>query len=321
MEIPLGEVVDSQYAFPILGVILCALLVFAFGFKSPSQPPSFDDTDSDKKVSSKKRRQVKDSQKTKSQSAAKSQLNGHCPTPLPKAVPAVQAKLKKDKVAVAAKPKNTQTKPLEVKKGLQEKNSTTRAKMESDKVLDQNAGTTIMQQEDNDGDWVQLLSKKEKKIRRKGEGKDSSGDGSESPKAIPSKHKEQQQHEEANKKAGPQPTQETTDPEEHPKDQRNKRKDKTLPAPPEPIKSTKKEKREEESRVVKPKVKLEKRCAAEEASTEAGSSTALAKEDPSASQKADDLATPGNSNVAFDELGDAWQESKPQKKKKKARKD
>lgn len=91
--------------------------------------------------------------------------------------------------------------------------------------------------------------------------------------------------------------------QEHPKDQRNKRKDKTLPAPPEPIKSTKKEKREEESRVVKPKVKLEKRCAAEEASTEAGSSTALAKEDPSASQKADDLATPGNSNVAFDELG------------------
>lgn len=36
------ELVDTQFAIPIAGVIICALLVFAFGFKSTVQPPSFD---------------------------------------------------------------------------------------------------------------------------------------------------------------------------------------------------------------------------------------------------------------------------------------
>lgn len=61
MDLPLGTVVSPHYAFPIVGVILCALLVFAFGFKSPSQPPSFGsiDDESDKK----KKRKAKESQK------------------------------------------------------------------------------------------------------------------------------------------------------------------------------------------------------------------------------------------------------------------
>ncbi len=38
----LAEVVNPQIAFPVVGVVICAVLVFAFGFKSPVQPPSFD---------------------------------------------------------------------------------------------------------------------------------------------------------------------------------------------------------------------------------------------------------------------------------------
>lgn len=34
------DVINPQFAFPVVGVLLCALLVFAFGFKTPAQPPS-----------------------------------------------------------------------------------------------------------------------------------------------------------------------------------------------------------------------------------------------------------------------------------------
>ena len=34
--------VNPHFAFPVVGVVICAVLVFAFGFKSPVQPPSFD---------------------------------------------------------------------------------------------------------------------------------------------------------------------------------------------------------------------------------------------------------------------------------------
>ena len=38
----LAEVVSPHFAVPVVGVVLCAVLVFAFGFKSSVQPPSFD---------------------------------------------------------------------------------------------------------------------------------------------------------------------------------------------------------------------------------------------------------------------------------------
>lgn len=49
------EVVSPSVAVPVLCVLVCAFLVFAFGFKSPAQPPSFDVFDDDgKKKRSKK---------------------------------------------------------------------------------------------------------------------------------------------------------------------------------------------------------------------------------------------------------------------------
>ena len=37
----LSEVVNPHFAVPVMGVVVCALLVFAFGFKSPVPPPTF----------------------------------------------------------------------------------------------------------------------------------------------------------------------------------------------------------------------------------------------------------------------------------------
>ena len=38
----LTEVASAHFAMPVVGVLVLAVLVFAFGFKSPEQPPSFD---------------------------------------------------------------------------------------------------------------------------------------------------------------------------------------------------------------------------------------------------------------------------------------
>jgi len=51
----LSDVVNAHFAFPVVGVVLCAVLVFAFGFKSPGEPPSFDALDDDDKKSKKTR--------------------------------------------------------------------------------------------------------------------------------------------------------------------------------------------------------------------------------------------------------------------------
>lgn len=62
------EVVTPSVAIPVLGVLVCAFLVFAFGFKSPGQPPSFDAFDDESKKKRAKR------------SKGKSQSNGHAVT-------------------------------------------------------------------------------------------------------------------------------------------------------------------------------------------------------------------------------------------------
>lgn len=50
----LTEVVSPHVAVPVVGVLLCAFLVFAFGFKTPGQPPSFNFEEDNKRKRSKK---------------------------------------------------------------------------------------------------------------------------------------------------------------------------------------------------------------------------------------------------------------------------
>jgi len=54
----LSEVVNPHFAFPVVGVVLCAVLVFAFGFKSPVQPPSFVVFEEDRKPKKSKHKKV-----------------------------------------------------------------------------------------------------------------------------------------------------------------------------------------------------------------------------------------------------------------------
>lgn len=49
--------VSPHFVVPVFGVVLCAVLVFAMGFKSPVQPPSFvfvDGEERKKKIRQKK---------------------------------------------------------------------------------------------------------------------------------------------------------------------------------------------------------------------------------------------------------------------------
>lgn len=56
----LAEVVNPNFAVPVVGVVLCAVLVFAFGFKSPVQPPSFNfDEHEDRKSRKQKKNKVR----------------------------------------------------------------------------------------------------------------------------------------------------------------------------------------------------------------------------------------------------------------------
>ena len=57
----LSEVVNTQYAFPVGVVLICAVLVFAFGFKSAEQPAfaQLTYTGDDRKPAGKKRK-IKD---------------------------------------------------------------------------------------------------------------------------------------------------------------------------------------------------------------------------------------------------------------------
>lgn len=51
--------VSAHFAVPVVGVVVCAVLVFAFGFKSPVQPPSFDLLNEDDHRKYKRSRQKK----------------------------------------------------------------------------------------------------------------------------------------------------------------------------------------------------------------------------------------------------------------------
>lgn len=58
VEMEFAEVVNPHFAVPVVGVVVFALLVYAFGFKSPVQPPSFDFDHEEKKSKKQKKPKV-----------------------------------------------------------------------------------------------------------------------------------------------------------------------------------------------------------------------------------------------------------------------
>ena len=49
------ELMSPHVAVPVIGVIICAVLVFALGFRSPVQPPSFKFEEPEKKSKKEKK--------------------------------------------------------------------------------------------------------------------------------------------------------------------------------------------------------------------------------------------------------------------------
>ncbi|XP_074641947.1 uncharacterized protein LOC141899492 [Tubulanus polymorphus] len=137
----LSEVVSAQFAFPVCGVLLCAVLVFAFGFKSSVQPPSFDFEDE----SEKRQKKLKKSKKSSSS------VNGHVSsnnthTTSNKAAP---------KKVVGSPSQKTKTKKSTTQRATNVKSEVA---IETSSPIDNNG---------NDGEWTTALSKKEKKLRSK----------------------------------------------------------------------------------------------------------------------------------------------------------
>ncbi|XP_060081133.1 protein TonB-like, partial [Ylistrum balloti] len=155
----LTEVVSPHVAVPVFGVLLCAFLVFAFGFKSPAQPPSFNFDEDSKKKKPKKAKQQK------------SQTNGHVtavtqetsvptkPQPSPKHA---------DKPAKSPSPGNKSAKKAEIQ--------TKKAKKNKEEVA---VVPTIASAKIEEDGWTTQVSRKDRKMKNKKEDKNDSGSGEE----------------------------------------------------------------------------------------------------------------------------------------------
>jgi len=74
LELDIVELYNPLYFLPIISVVFCALLVYAFGFKSPTLPPNFDQFEEKKIVANiKKKKPNKELNKI---SSGKAQQNG-----------------------------------------------------------------------------------------------------------------------------------------------------------------------------------------------------------------------------------------------------
>lgn len=154
------EVVSAHVAFPVLGVLVCAVLVFAFGFKSPVQPPSFDFDDERNK-----------SQRRNKKSKSKPQINGHVIAvvteeaskpnfPKPKSAPKTTKQDSKSSKAENTTPK-ADSKKDKTKRGTKEY-----AKAKDEKPA-ASAKTKMMLEDD--GEWEVQRSRKDKKQKPKEE--------------------------------------------------------------------------------------------------------------------------------------------------------
>ncbi|XP_033738841.1 muscle M-line assembly protein unc-89-like [Pecten maximus] len=157
----LTEVVAPHVAVPVFGVLLCAFLVFAFGFKSPAQPPSFNFDEDGKKKKPKKAKQQK------------SQTNGHVTAVTPETSLPIKSQPSPkhvDKPAKSSSPGNKTGKKAEVQ--------TKKAKKTKEDVTAVPATATTKLKMEEDG-WTTQVSRKDRKLKNKKEDKNDSGEEAE----------------------------------------------------------------------------------------------------------------------------------------------
>ncbi|XP_071579293.1 uncharacterized protein [Temnothorax nylanderi] len=332
------------YAIPVGIVLVCAILVFAFGFKKAEQPPFAQlsaSSDVDRKLG-KKRGKVREKKAANGQvasektSPAKKTLAAKAEAPK-KATKGddVDGKLKErkqeDNKIVATKKEKEQlsTKAGKENKVEQAKNKKNLKNLFQEKPVDF-----------DDGDWEQAYSRKDKKNKKKEEESPSKKNKKTSKKADlinEAKQKEQDKPEVKDKIAK----------ETENKELKEKEKKEVIltSSSDEEIAEAKEPQKEEQSKVEKVE-KEEKKSGKSKKNkkTVEGDSTPvsvpstpktdnkpIAEEEQKKPFNTEEIANDVEENEAveskektavFDELGDVWTEAKPQKKsKKKARKD
>ncbi|GBM08346.1 hypothetical protein AVEN_108351-1 [Araneus ventricosus] len=150
---------NPLYAVPIVAVILCAFIVYAFGFKSPVQPPSFEGIEEEKKYP--KKRRGKETQKS-NKLIQNGKVNGSTVTKSA-AVPA-KKKETNEKNATSEKSSSSGEKSTVVS----EKKASKKNKAQNEKKLPQEKKKESFSHDElNDDGWVQLVSKKGRKNRKK----------------------------------------------------------------------------------------------------------------------------------------------------------
>ncbi|XP_014248282.1 nucleolar protein 58-like [Cimex lectularius] len=320
----LSQVLGGQYAFHglVAGfVLILAVLVFAFGFKSAEEPP-FDKLSGheDRRAAGKKRK-PKDK---------KSQMNGH--------VTAVTESKKSDqKVMKKEEKKETEKSPLKEKAVKQEKKSPTKTTNKDTKdnlngvdnrkvkgkgkenvELKSSKKNKIVEEKPkdfDDGEWEQALSRKDKKNRKT------------ALEEIQPKSEKKKEKKKAREEVKPAPT----EPEEQPDFEHEPSMNEMLPQEKPSGQQVEVQPAVVDEKVKKPKKKKpsETQNVAESMLTEEKEAYTDSPSPPKLTVKVEaSEALPLNvsefdSPLAFDELGDTWKEARAPKKgnKKKSRKD
>ncbi|XP_076634730.1 uncharacterized protein LOC143348429 [Colletes latitarsis] len=312
----------SQYALPVGVVLLCAILVFVFGFKKAEQPPFAQLSaggDVDRKIA-KKRTKIKEKR------SANGQIASEKPSPLKKTVSSKTESLKKsvsksediegklkehkqDNERISAVKKDKEVSVAKVGKenrAEQAKNKKNLKNLFQEKPVDF-----------DEGDWEQAYSRKEKKNKKKEEESPSKKSKKTAKKAdlineAVAKQKDPEKVEIKDKVA-----KETENKELKEKDTKEII---LVPISNEEIK----EKDKDEVKVEKLE-KEEKKKSKKVKKVPENEGAIVGENKPKDEDSAEDSKVPQSQEkpgAVFDELGDVWTEAKPQKKsKKKARKD
>ena len=157
----LSQVVSPHFAVPVFGVVICALLVFAFGFKSPVQPPSFDFGEDDKNS---KKKKIRSKKKATNSQAVTSEVSSAPPAAATKAAAPVKA-AKPEKKEEVKKEKVTS------KKEKQQSSQKTVAKKNEPvaKSAKKSAEKSAEKENFEDQGWTTAVPKKQRKQKAKKE--------------------------------------------------------------------------------------------------------------------------------------------------------
>lgn len=331
----------SQYALPVGIVLVCAILVFAFGFKKAEQPPFAQlsaGSDVDRKSAGKKRGKIKEKRSVNGQvtteksspakkvSAAKSEPTKKAATKLEDA----EAKLKERKQddnnrKTASKKKNQDA----VKSGKENKVEQTKNKKNLKNLVQEKPVDF------DEGDWVEAYSRKDKKNKKKEEELPAKKKKSEKKYQLittpAAKEKDLEKPEIKDKVA--------KETENNELKEKNKKDIILTPISNDEMpKETAVEEKEEANKPEKVEKEEKKKAKKAKKSNENDASATivpkteskntekmeqpLEKDNKIVSEESKSEKVPEKVTAVFDELADVWTKAKPQKKsKKKARKD